>query len=82
MKDANTGERLPAGFVQLSSVDVATAAMESLNGTMTPDGEPLAVSYARPRRFQSRGFSDQGNRRGFSAGNFGGNRRESSDRWD
>jgi nucleolin len=71
LKDPQTGERLPTGFVQLNSIATATEALDALNGTQTPYGESLAVSYARPRRFQPPGFSDQGRRGG--SGNYGGN---------
>lgn len=80
MKDPQTGERVPTGFVCLTCVEVATEAMENLHGTLTPDGNPLVVSYARPRRFQQFGFGDQ-NRRG-NSGAFasGGNRQGGSSR--
>ena len=82
MRDPQTGERTPCGFVQLDSVETATEAMETLQGTMTPDNIPLIVSYARPRRHQSSyGFTEQNPRRG--SGNFAGNRpRRSSSRWE
>lgn len=70
LKDPQSGERIPTGFVQLSSVEAATEAMEALHGTLTPAGDPLIVSFARPRRFQQFGFGEQ-NRRG-STGSFGG----------
>ena len=81
MKDPQTGERTSCGFVQLDSIETATEAMETLQGIMTPDNEPLAISYARPRRHQpSYGFSEQTSRRG--SGNFAGNRpRRSSPRY-
>jgi len=53
LKNPVTGERNPTGFLQFESKQVATEALEALNGVQTPDGETLNLSYARPRRTQS-----------------------------
>lgn len=87
VKDPQTGQRLPTGFVQLNSIQTATEALESLNGTQTAFGESLVLSYARPRRFQSHGFGEPPRRA--ASGSFGGNRgarrsppTQSRSRWD
>jgi len=53
LKDPRNGERTQTGFVQFNSIKTATEAMEALHGTQTPDGEHLAVAYARPTRLRS-----------------------------
>lgn len=50
MKNPRTGEPTKAGFVGFNSVETATKALEVLNGTQTPNGESLALSYARAMR--------------------------------
>jgi RNA recognition motif-containing protein len=84
LKDPQTGMRIRTGFVTMNSMETAKEAMEALHGSETPYGESLLVSYARARRFQPHGFSDQGSRRG-SSGSFGNRSRGSSSsrsRWD
>lgn len=54
MKDPRNGERKKSGFVQFNSIETAMEAREALNGTQTPDGEQLDVSYARPLRSKLR----------------------------
>jgi len=49
-----TGKRAHNGFVNFNSIEAATKAMEALNGTQTPNGETLTVTYARPLRPKSR----------------------------
>lgn len=72
-----TGARNPAGFVKFSSIETATEALEALNGSQTPEGETLAVSYARPRKTQFSGYSE--NSRQGSSGSFN---RRSAPRWN
>jgi hypothetical protein len=93
VKDPQTGDRISTGFIHFSSVELATEAMETLQGTMTNDGGPLMVSYARARRFNRPGFGDQGSRGGpsggygrgsYGGGNGGGDRqrRSTPPRWN
>ncbi|RZA08391.1 MAG: RNA-binding protein [Proteobacteria bacterium] len=61
--DRETGRSKGFGFVEMSSDEEATAAVEKLNG-QTVEGRPLNVSEARP----------QAPREGGGGGGFGGNR--------
>lgn len=82
MRHPITGVRTPAGFLQFTSTEIATEALEALDGIQVPGGDVLAVSYARPRRNQSIGYSDRDSRQG-SSGSYRGQRvRRSSPRWN
>jgi len=50
LRDGNTGERLPRGFIEFKSVGIATEALSELNNTTTPAGENLMLAYSRPPR--------------------------------
>ena len=76
MRNPHTGARTPAGFLLFTNQETATEALEALDGTETPEGEHLALSYARPRRNQS--FSSQ---RDSGSRSFKGQGRKSSNRW-
>lgn len=82
VRSPQTGARSSAGFLTFENIQTAGEALEALNGTQTPDGDTLVLSYARPRRNQSFGNSDNDYRRG-SSGSFDGNRlQKSSPRWN
>jgi len=79
MRNPQTGARNPTGFLQFTNTQVATEVLETLNGIQTPDGNTLALSYARPRRTPS---LERDSRHG-SPGSFQGQRvRKSSPRWN
>ena len=60
--DRDTGRSKGFGFVEMSSAQEATAAIEGLNGKDT-DGRSLQVNEARPREERGgRSFDGGGNR--------------------
>lgn len=82
MRNPQTGVRNPAGFLKFTSTQAATDALEALNGIQTPNGDTLALSYARPRRNQAFVEHDRNSRQG-SQGSYNGQRiRKSSPRWN
>jgi len=56
VKDGNTGDRLPRGFVEFKNIGEATEALNELNGVQLESGENLVLAYARPPR--KREFND------------------------
>ena len=81
MMDRETGRSKGFGFVEMTSADVAQAAIKALNG-VTVDGRSIVVSLARPRE-ESRGsvgYGANGFRAttradvGYGNGGFGGGR--------
>ena len=78
VKDKMSGRSRGFGFVEMSSVEEAQNAINSLNGTEL-DGRAITVSEAQPqteRPVRTGGFGG-GNRGGFGGrnrGGFGGNR--------
>jgi len=54
LKDSWTGQHSTSGFVRFNSIETATEALKAVEGTQTPDGKHLSVSYARPFRFKSK----------------------------
>jgi RNA recognition motif-containing protein len=46
VKDLRTG-RSHSGFIRFNNIENATKALETLNGTQTPNGENLVLEYAR-----------------------------------
>ena len=58
MMDRETGRSKGFGFVEMTSPDVAQAAIKALNG-MSVDGRSIVVNLARPRE-ESRGFGGNG----------------------
>jgi RNA recognition motif-containing protein len=68
--DRDSGRSKGFGFVEMSSDQEATAAIEKLNGQQM-DGRPLNISEARPQApRESRGFGGGGG--GFGGGGYGG----------
>ncbi|KIM42005.1 hypothetical protein M413DRAFT_445198 [Hebeloma cylindrosporum] len=55
LRDGNTGETLPTGFVEFRSVDIATDAIKQFDGTEMEGGTKLFLTYARPRRARTEG---------------------------
>jgi len=83
VEDRETGRSRGFAFVEMSSQDEATAAIELLNGKEV-GGRALKVNEAKPRENRGgggRGFSN--NRGGFSSNRNGGgnNGRRSEPRW-
>jgi RNA recognition motif-containing protein len=72
--DRETNRSKGFGFVEMSSADECTSAIESLNGK-DMNGRALAVNIARPREDRpQRSFGDRDNRDNRrSGGNGGGN---------
>jgi cold-inducible RNA-binding protein len=68
VQDRDTGRSRGFAFVEMSSSDEGTKAIEQFHGTEL-DGRTLTVNEARPR--EDRGFGG-GNRGGGSRGGFGG----------
>lgn len=80
MMDRETGTSKGFGFVEMSSPEVAQAAISALHG-MTVDGRSIVVSLARPREAKdSSGYGANGytaSKRsdvGYGTGGFGGGR--------
>ena len=76
VEDRDTGRSRGFGFVEMSTQEEATSAIEQFNGKQV-GGRALTVNEAKPRenRGGGRGFS---NDRGFGGGNGG---RRSEPRW-
>lgn len=73
MTDRMTGKPRGFGFVTMSSVQEAEAAVNALNGK-TVDGRALTVNVARPR--EERGGGGGGGRGGYGGGGGGGGGRD------
>ena len=76
MEDRETGRSRGFAFVEMSSQDEATSAIEQFNGEEV-GGRALKVNEAKPRENRGgggRGFG--GNRGGFGSNNGGGRRPE------
>jgi cold-inducible RNA-binding protein len=73
MTDRMTGKPRGFGFVTMSSVQEAEAAVNALNGK-TVDGRALTVNVARPREERSGGGGGGGGRGGYGGGGGGGGR--------
>ncbi len=72
VEDRDTGRSRGFGFVEMSSKEEATAAIEQLNGKEI-DGRSLTVNEARPREERSGGGGGGGNRGGGGGrGGYGG----------
>ena len=77
VEDRDTGRSRGFGFVEMSSQDEATSAIEQFNGKEV-SGRALKVNEAKPRenRGGGRGFSEN------RGGGYGGNRgRQPEPRW-
>ena len=77
VEDRDTGRSRGFAFVEMSTQDEATSAIEQFNGKEV-GGRALKVNEAKPRenRGGGRGFNDRGGSRngGGRGGNYGGNR--------
>jgi RNA recognition motif-containing protein len=70
--DRDSGRSKGFGFVEMSSDQEATAAIEKMNGQVV-EGRPLNVSEARPQAPREGGFGGGGGGRGgFGGGGRGG----------
>jgi RNA recognition motif-containing protein len=70
VEDRDTGRSRGFGFVEMSSKEEATTAIEQLNGKEI-DGRSLTVNEARPREERSGGGGGGGNRGGGGGGRGG-----------
>ena len=78
VEDRDTGRSRGFAFVEMSTQDEATSAIEQFNGKEV-GGRALKVNEAKPRENRGgsgRGFNDRGGSRngGGRGGNYGGNR--------
>ena len=81
MMDRETGRSKGFGFVEMTSADVAQAAISGLNG-MSVEGRSIVVNLARPRedRGDAGGYSASGYKSsqrsdvGYGNGGYGGGR--------
>ncbi|HEY7784253.1 MAG TPA: RNA-binding protein [Pyrinomonadaceae bacterium] len=76
VEDRDTGRSRGFGFVEMSSKEEGTAAIEQFNGKEI-NGRSLTVNEARPRENRGgggggRGFGGGGGRGGYGGGNRGG----------
>ena len=69
--DRDSGRSKGFGFVEMSTDEEATQAVERLNGQVM-DGRPLNVSEARPQAPREGGFGGGGGRGGYGGGGGGG----------
>ena len=79
MEDRETGRSRGFAFVEMSSQDEATSAIEQFNGKEV-GGRALKVNEAKPRENRGGGGRGFGGNRGGFGGNNGGGRR-SEPRW-
>jgi RNA recognition motif-containing protein len=82
MEDRETGRSRGFAFVEMSSPDEATSAIQQFNGKEI-GGRALKVNEAKPRENRGgggRGFGG-GNRGGFGGNNGGGRNRRPEPRW-
>jgi RNA recognition motif-containing protein len=64
LRDGNTGETLPTGFVEFNTVEAATEAINLFDGTDMDSGIKLFFSYARPKKARREGTGSRyGDRR-------------------
>jgi cold-inducible RNA-binding protein len=84
VEDRDTGRSRGFAFVEMSTQEEATAAIEQFNGKEV-SGRALTVNEARPRENRGGGGRSFGNNRGGFGGNRGGgggqNKRRSEPRW-
>ena len=81
MEDRETGRSRGFAFVEMSSEDEATSAIQQFNGKEV-SGRALKVNEAKPR--ENRGGGGRGfgsNRGGFGGDNGGGRNRRPEPRW-
>jgi cold-inducible RNA-binding protein len=80
MEDRDTGRSRGFAFVEMSTQEEATSAIEQFNGKEV-GGRAMKVNEAKPRENRSggRGFSD--NRGAFGGNRNGNNGRRSEPRW-
>jgi len=79
MEDRETGRSRGFAFVEMSSQDEATSAIEQFNGKEV-GGRTLKVNEAKPRENRGGGGRSFGGNRGGFGGNNGGGRRQEP-RW-
>ena len=85
VEDRDTGRSRGFGFVEMSTPEEATAAIEQFNGKDL-GGRSLTVNEAKPRENRGgggggRGFGGGGNRGGYGGNGGGGGGRRSEPRW-
>jgi RNA recognition motif-containing protein len=68
VEDRDTGRSRGFGFVEMSSKEEGTAAIEQFNGKEM-NGRALNVNEAKPRENRGFGGGGNGNRGGFGGGN-------------
>ncbi|MBA2621337.1 MAG: RNA-binding protein [Acidobacteria bacterium] len=79
VEDRDTGRSRGFGFVEMSSAEEATAAIEKFNG-QDFDGRNLVVNEARPRE-EGGGGGRGGNRGGGGGGGYNNSGADDNSRW-
>lgn len=74
LTDLATRKQSGTGFIEFTSVDRATEALERLDGTILSDGNKFSLNYARARQPRDNSGNQRGRRAGY-AGDWGGGRR-------
>ena len=69
VRDNMSGEHLPTGFVEFSSIAVATEALNKISGVATPNGARLSLNYAKPRQ-PVRTYGRSGENREYNRDNY------------
>jgi len=69
LRDNMSGEHLPTGFVEFSSIAVATEALNKISGALTPNGARLSLNYAKPRQ-PARTYGRSGENREYNRDNY------------
>jgi len=80
MEDRETGRSRGFAFVEMSSEEEATSAIQQFNGKEV-SGRALKVNEAKPRENRGGGGRGFGGNRGSFGGNGGGHNRRPEPRW-
>ena len=62
VRDGNTGEQLPTGFLEFKSIESAANAVKRFDGHEMEGGLKLFLTYARPKKAKQEGGFSYGNK--------------------